>query len=122
MSLCSVKWCPVNLTLIILFNIDHLFSHCRKWLNRSIWLIAWTLVGTTTPGLSGPGSNDNGHREDLRISQTSKTYAYTGHSFGWIIPLWNAAVGDFHSINLERGHYVWDGLTFKNNKTTFGKE
>ena len=27
--------------------------------NNSIWLIDGTLIGTTTPGQSGPGSNNN---------------------------------------------------------------
>ena len=33
-------------------------SITKIFLNRSIWLIDRTLTGTTTPGQSGPASND----------------------------------------------------------------
>ena len=37
--------------------------------NSSIWPIDMTLSGTITPGLSGPGSDNN--EEELRILQSS---------------------------------------------------
>ena len=33
--------------------------HTVKWLNSFIWTIEGTLTDTTTPGQSGPGSNNN---------------------------------------------------------------
>ena len=55
--------------------------------NSSIWVIDRTLSGTTTPGQSGPGSDDN--EEGLRILPNSSITgaspsdclkSYTGHS------------------------------------------
>ena len=44
-----------------------------KWLNSFIWPIDWILTDTTTPGQSGPGSNDK--ERVLHISQSSRTWA-----------------------------------------------
>ena len=41
--------------------------------NNSIWLIDGTLTGATTPGQSGPASNDN--EGVLHILQSSRTGA-----------------------------------------------
>ena len=45
--------------------------HTVKWLN--IWSIDETLIVITTPGRSGPGSNDN--EEEYFILQSSRTWA-----------------------------------------------
>ena len=42
-----------------------------KWLNSSIWSIDGTLIDITTPGQSGPGSNDS--ERVLHIPQSSRT-------------------------------------------------
>ena len=47
----------------------------RKWLNVSIRHIDGTLIGTTTPGQNGLGSNDN--EGILHIPQSSKDGAST---------------------------------------------
>ena len=45
----------------------------RKGLNNSIWSIDETLIGTTTQGQSGPGSN--GSEGELHIHQSSRSGA-----------------------------------------------
>ena len=68
----------------IQFNICHLLG---KWLNNSIQLIDVTLTSTTTPGQSGPGSNND--EAVLYIPHSSRTEAtasdgfvsYPGHTY-----------------------------------------
>ena len=61
---------PRVLFLKIWFNISHLFVQNLKRQNNSILPIYRTLPGATTPGQSGPGSND--HEEVFHILLNSK--------------------------------------------------
>ena len=79
-----------DLTLIIEFDINHLFAHSlndlfgRKWLNSSIWDIDVTLIDTTTPGQSG--SESDGHKRVLHFSQSSKPEtSLSDGSVGWLV-------------------------------------
>ena len=70
----------------------------------SIWLIDKTPSDVTTPGQSGPGSNDN--EGALRIPQISKAGAlpsdclmsYPGYSSARALPLYKDAVGVFYRL------------------------
>ena len=62
--------------LLLFLKSFLLFTHSpiafKCFLNRSIWLIDGTLVGTTTPGQTEPGSNSN----PLQISRTGALPSY----------------------------------------------
>ena len=58
--------CPLPMT-VTMTPYSNGFKY-NKWLNISIWPMDWTLTGTTTLGVSDPGSN--GYKEVLHISQT----------------------------------------------------
>ena len=73
---------------------------------NSVWLIGWTLSGTTTPGQSGPGSY--GNERILRILQSSSiTEAWQSDClesiqdtrWGGILLLCWGAMGVFYSHN-----------------------
>ena len=109
--------------LITFLNKPELFLHTVKWFQvllynshnltlviflqtvRSIWPIDKTQSGATTPGQSGPGSNDN--EGVLNIPQISKARVlwsdglmlYPRHLLGeWgILPFCRDAVGVFYS-------------------------
>ena len=71
------------------------------------------LSSATTPGQSGPGSDDN--KGVLRISQSSSItgtwlsdcfVSYPGHSLGGVLLLCREAIGVFYSPS-RLGKYVW---------------
>ena len=62
----SFKYCTLTLSFICTQLSGFKF---RKLLNRSIWPIDVTQIGTTTPGQSGPGNN--GYEGVLYIPQNS---------------------------------------------------
>ena len=79
---------------------------CRKWLDISIWPIDRILTGTTSHGLSGPGSNDNEGVIHVPIrymsgaSPSDDLFSYLRHSVGEGSPrLCKGAVGVFYSPN-----------------------
>ena len=47
------------LHFFVLFFLAHDYAEDQWFLNRSIWLIDWTITSTTTQRSSGPGSNAN---------------------------------------------------------------
>ena len=67
------------------------------------------LLGTTTPGQSAPGSNDN--ERVLCIPQSSSItgvsssdclVSYSGHSYGGVLPLYREAVGVYSTAPVDR--------------------
>ena len=76
-----------------------------KGLDISIWPINWTLTGSTTLGLSGPGSNGNERVHQIPqyskigVSSSGGLNAYPGPSLGWRgLSLCRDAFGVFYSL------------------------
>ena len=69
------KYCYVTLT--IQFNISRL--HTVKWVNSYVWFLDGTLIGITTLGWSGPGSNSN--KGVLHSLESSRTVASPSDTF-----------------------------------------
>ena len=108
---CS-KYCYVSTTLEM--NISHLL-HIVKWSNSHLLALNLTLLGATTPGKSGPGSEDN--KGVFPISQSSSItgaspwdciVCYPGPSLVEILPLCRDIVSVFYISSREGYNFEWN--------------
>ena len=84
----------------------------------SIWPIDRALLGATTPGEGGPGSNGNegvlGIPQSPSITGTSPSdvlVSYTRHSFGGVLPLYRGAVSVFYGPS-RQGKLLFDSFLY----------
>ena len=85
----------------IQFNASNLFAQFKC---QTVWPIDRTLLGATTPGQSGPGSDDNEAysafpKAPALLESHQQTFSVIpGYSLEGVLPLCRDAVGIFYSL------------------------
>ena len=94
----------IQLNITILFQTIQFSESAQfKFQNGFIWPIERTLSGSTTPGLSGPGSN--GNEGKLRIPSTSDYLIPSTSDIGWGVLL-SAEMQSMHSAVPFEVHFT----------------